>query len=398
MKNYSITLRFDHRRRTDKGKEGPVEVRIIYKRKSYYINTGVRVREDEFTGMVTGNRPERDAMNERLVYILRRVNDVMVEMSKGGEAFDVEMVKSRVFKEEKAQVDLMKWFEDEIPKLKIKTGTRKHYDTLLKRMAEFGGFKKWSDLNAKKLYEWDIWLHGLSSRESNGDRQAGNEVKGISDGSVYTYHKNLKALLTRAVKLGVLDVNPYDRMKGEFKRADRAKVEYLTEDELAAVESLKPVKGTRMAMARDLFVFQLYTGLSYSDTQAFDINDYKKVDGRWVAVNERLKTGVPYVSKLLQQAVDVLKKYNMQTPKINNTHYNLCLKTIQQACGIKTNLHSHLARHTFATRMLAMGAKIENVSKMLGHTNITQTQRYAQVLAKSVMNDFDMFESKTKTN
>lgn len=35
------------------------------------------------------------------------------------------------------------------------------------------------------------------------------------------------------------------------------------------------------------------------------------------------------------------------------------------------------------------GAKIENVSKMLGYTNITQTQRYAKVLARSVQDEFD---------
>ena len=62
--------------------------------------------------------------------------------------------------------------------------------------------------------------------------------------------------------------------------------------------------------------------------------------------------------------------------------------------GIKTRLHSHLARHTFATWMLKNGVKIENVARMLGHTNITQTQRYAKVLAESVHEDFDMVAEK----
>ncbi|MBP3756848.1 MAG: tyrosine-type recombinase/integrase, partial [Prevotella sp.] len=52
-------------------------------------------------------------------------------------------------------------------------------------------------------------------------------------------------------------------------------------------------------------------------------------------------------------------------------------------------LQSHLARHTFATWMLRNGASIENVSKMLGHTNITQTQRYAKVQAQAVYDDFN---------
>jgi site-specific recombinase XerD len=56
-----------------------------------------------------------------------------------------------------------------------------------------------------------------------------------------------------------------------------------------------------------------------------------------------------------------------------------------------------MARHTFATYMLANGAKIQNVSAMLGHTNIKQTQRYAKVLAKSVRDDYSMIARKLKT-
>jgi len=47
--------------------------------------------------------------------------------------------------------------------------------------------------------------------------------------------------------------------------------------------------------------------------------------------------------------------------------------------------------------MLRNGAKIENVSRMLGHTNITQTQRYAKVLAESVHEDFDRVAKKMGT-
>jgi site-specific recombinase XerD len=57
-----------------------------------------------------------------------------------------------------------------------------------------------------------------------------------------------------------------------------------------------------------------------------------------------------------------------------------------------------MGRHTFGTWMLAQGAKIENVSRMMGHTNITQTQRYAKVQAKEVYDDYDMVAEKLKKN
>jgi site-specific recombinase XerD len=46
--------------------------------------------------------------------------------------------------------------------------------------------------------------------------------------------------------------------------------------------------------------------------------------------------------------------------------------------------------------MLRNGVKIENLSKMLGHTNIIQTQRYAKVLAQSVHEEYDRIGEKLK--
>ena len=52
----------------------------------------------------------------------------------------------------------------------------------------------------------------------------------------------------------------------------------------------------------------------------------------------------------------------------------------------------HLSRHTFATMCLNNGVKMENVSKMLGHTNVRTTQQYAKVLNAEVEKDFEMLE------
>ena len=265
---------------------------------------------------------------------------------------------------------------------------------IINRLKEYGGLTAWQDLSVENIYKWDAWLHRLTKVQSNGDVQAEREEVNISDSGVYNYHRTLGALLKRAQKFGIIEVNPYEKLRGEFRKGIKESTEFLSEEEISAIESLHPMEGTQMAMARDLFVFQIYTGLAYSDTQAFDIRDYKKVDGKWVNVGNRIKTGVPYVSQLLPQVVEILERYGMQTPRINNVQYNQSLKVIQQALGIKTRLHSHLGRHTFGTRMQALGAKLENVQKMMGHKDIRMTQRYAKVLAESVREDFTKIEEK----
>lgn len=66
---------------------------------------------------------------------------------------------------------------------------------------------------------------------------------------------------------------------------------------------------------------------------------------------------------------------------------NRYLKEIGNLCGIEKVLTTHVARHTYATVCLSQGVRIENVSKMLGHTSIKMTQHYARVLDSSILED-----------
>ena len=399
MINTSIV--FDHRGRTKAGCEGPIEIRFTHARKPYYINTGIKVLGRQLRDGRIVNRADADLLQERLEAVVSRYEQAVTECIKRNRPINVAEIRRMAFNIEcptEASTAMLDWLTKQVPKLNISAGTRRRYDVLLRRLEQFDKLKSWDDLTVENLYEFDAWLHQITKAQSNGDKQSKDKPQKIGDSAVYNYHRTLKSLLNRAVKMNVIASNPYERLKGEFSRGVKESVEYLTEEEIAAVESLHPMKGTQVAMARDLFVFQLYTGLSYSDAQAFDIAEYKKVNGRWINTGERIKTGVPYVSQLLPQAVEVLERYNWQVPQINNMQYNASLKDIQKALGIRTRLHSHLARHTFATRMLAMGVKIENVSRMLGHSNITMTQRYAKVLAESVHEDFDMIAKKLTQN
>ena len=338
-----ITTAIVHNRRNKAGNgELPLEVRVTIDRKTYYIGTGIKVRE-------------------------RRAWVAQVDAS---------------------STSLLEWLTQQVDSLHMRDGTLKHYRSMVLRLKEFDGMRRWNDLTVENIYRWDAWLH-QSVRGRRGEH--------ISDAAVYNYHKCLKKLLNMAVLFDRIQHNPYDKLKGKFKRGERNVIDYLTDEEMAAIESLRPVPGSKAAVARDLFIFQMYTGMAFADAEAFNMGDYKLIDGTWRHQGERVKTGVAYVSQLLPPVVEILERYGWKVPQIDNADYNICLKSIGTACGIERPLHSHMARHTFATWVLRHGIPIEHVSKMLGHTNISQTQRYAKVVAEDIHEDFEILKNDINT-
>ena len=391
-----ISLTYDHHKRTPKGGEGPVEVRVTVNKKPYYINTGVRVREERLVGNRIKDLKDTydaDVLNERLSTIVELVEREVNSCLEERRPLDVAEIRRKVYDLGVAGNDddtptLIAWIKEQVPMLDVVKNTRQKYVTLCRRLTEFGQITRWEHLSVEAIYKWDAWLRVQDNELTTNQKAAGVEQAKLGDKAVESYHKGLRAMLNRALKMGKITANPYDRLRGEFVSSRRDVVEYLTEDQMRKVMDITPVPGSQVAMARDLFIFQMYTGLGYADTQIFDLSQYREIDGKWRFVGKRVKTGVPYVSMLLPPVVDMLKRNGWRVPRMNNQRYNQMLKAIGMCIGIE-KLHSHMARHTFATWMLSNGSKIENVSKMLGHTDIKMTQRYAEVLAKDVYDDYN---------
>ncbi len=317
----TTSIVWDHRGSTKAGCEGPLEVRVTVDRKPYYINTGIKVRKTEWKADTIVNRPDADSLRTRLNILYKKIEAEINASIDDGRQIDVADIKRRawVLVADESSTSFLEWCRDQIEQLTHAEGTLKHYQTMLSRLQDFDTIRRWQDLTVENIYKWDAYLHRITKPQSDADMKIGKQMANISEASIYNYHKCLKALLNRAVLFDRIQQNPYDRLKGKFKRGDRERIDYLTDEEMNAFESLHPVAGSKMAMARDLFVFQLYTGLAYSDTQNFDIGDYKIIDGVWKNMGERIKTGVAYTSQLLPPVVEILERYNWQVPKLDNS-------------------------------------------------------------------------------
>ena len=386
---------YNHRGRFGKDGTAPIEVRVTINRRAYYINTGVHVRAKEWKCGKVVNRQDCDEMNDRVAIMLKRVDGVINEHLKNGTEADIdfEEMRKRVKSPDKRRRvddadDMAAWMYEQIPLLDVADGTRKHYVVSVAALVESGAMCRWSDLTVENVHRFDAFLHNIKKHQTDAEIKAKKPVEYIGQATVRNYHKDIKALLARALKFGLITANPYDRMKGEIKRGDKEVVEFLTDAERDRIEGLT-INDSMLATVRDVFVFQCYTGMAYSDAMAFSLDKCQQDGDRLTYSAPRVKTGVWFYIRVLPKALAIAEKYGGRLPQVADQTCNANLKTIANVTGITKRLTTHVGRHTFATWMLRNGVPIEHLQKMLGHRKITQTQRYAKLLPMDVYRQFD---------
>ena len=207
-------------------------------------------------------------------------------------------------------------------------------------------------------------------------------LRKMSNNSAICYMRKLKTILIYAIHEGYISTNPIT-----FKfHKDKVKKDPLTLDEVRRIRT-KDLGSERVENIRDLFILQCYTGLAFRDMSSLSKKDIKiDKDGKEWIVKERIKTGVPAFIPILPVVKEILVKYNYHLPTLTNQKYNSYLKEIQEICGIKKTLHSHLARHTCGTLLLNAGVDMLTVSKVLGHSSTKTTEAvYAKLLPETIM-------------
>ena len=204
----------------------------------------------------------------------------------------------------------------------------------------------------------------------------------MANNSAICYMRKLKTMLIYAIREGYITKNP---ITFKFHKT-KVNKEPLTLEEVRKIKT-KELGSKSVEHIRDLFILQCYTGLAFRDMASLTEKDIKiDKDGKEWIVKERIKTGVPAFIPILPVVKEILVKYNYHLPTLSNQKYNSYLKEIQEVCGIKKTLHSHLARHTCGTLLLNAGVDMLTVSKVLGHSSTKTTEAvYAKLLPETIM-------------
>ena len=265
--------------------------------------------------------------------------------------------------------------------------TYQKYLTVRKYVAEFiKSHYRRSDISMNELTEDFIRDFCLYLR---------NEV-GLAQSSVWIYSIPLKHIVTTAHYNGKIPRNPFAMFHVDPDHKERG---FLTEEELQTLGAIK-LDNPNFVLARDLFLFGCWTGISFIDIKNLTTDNIVEMNGAPWIVSKRQKTGVPFQIKLMDIPMRIIKRYEpfRTGKKLFNIGsldmVNRRIKNIAKKCGIEKPISFHQSRHSFAVMALNYGMPIESVSKILGHTKITTTQIYAKVMNTKLDSDISAFESK----
>ncbi|MDR3338735.1 MAG: site-specific integrase, partial [Candidatus Symbiothrix sp.] len=186
--------------------------------------------------------------------------------------------------------------------------------------------------------------------------------------------KPLRTAVMRAFNRGLIHNDPFLEYAPEKILQNPRWLSHDEIDRLMKAELKSPVQ----RFIRDMFVFSMFTGISYSDLKNLKHENIKiQEDGSlWIVLN-RQKTKTASYIPLLPVPKIILDKYgdtkfagtDGKVFKItSSTSVNGHLKTLAKAAGIDKCLTFHMSRHSFATSIcLSQGIPIESLSRMMGH-------------------------------
>lgn len=376
MRVPKVKLVYDRRHQSSPDKEGAVDLRVCFDCKQKFLSTGVKIypRQWDNKNECVKLRNDATSLNKALSDIKNDAITLLTEMSKTGY---VDLARlNEIFKPKAYDLTFHEYMKDRISKRNVSENTRERYVSFYKVFVdEYGKMKNFSDITEAGVRDYDEWLH---KRIVNGHL--------MQQSTIYSHHKYLRLFIYDALTDGYVDKNPYQSKRIKIDHGESGQIPSLTIDQVEQIENLK-LDGF-VGKTKDLFLFQCYTGLAFSDMQKFKLSNYTQdKDGNYLIKDKRTKTDTTYIFMLSEKALAIVMKYKGKIPAISNQKYNQYLKVLGQMIGVP-NLHSHMGRSTFASTCLNQGMNTDVLKHCLGHVTTFETNRYATMQDETIKQAF----------
>tara|TARA_R110001632_G_scaffold232421_1_gene373177 strand:- start:17838 stop:19055 length:1218 start_codon:yes stop_codon:yes gene_type:complete len=392
--------------KVDKAGEAPLYLRVIKDRKTKFISLSLKLKPnewDEDKQKVKKNHSNSTRLN---AYISQKVADAK------GEIADLERrnqsTTARKLKEAIKGKPLTNFFDysDNLCEKRKDTlaySTYKNYKTYLKKFEKFVGHRE-------LMFE-DITVTTLKDFASYCSSTLGNNNTTINFSL-----KIMKIMFKEAQKedLIPLDLFPFNKFTVKKEKSTKR---YLSAEQFQDFMDLEVSNKDKAQIIKDMFIFSVFAGgLRFGDMLELKWKNYDKKNGRITKIIR--KTNRQHSVRIGQKAVQILEKYQQKEQKqediifpfanIDKTYFtdkeyrnlitgraialsNMYLRKMGKRLELPFNLSFHISRHTFATRALNNGMRIEHVSKLMDHSDIGITQVYAKIISSELDNAVDKY-------
>ena len=279
--------------------------------------------------------------------------------------------------------------------------TAENYNLYLERLIEFAGDIKVDKITFDLARKWRQWLNRFKNEK-------GETLAPITQ----NYH--MIALRSFLKYLARRDIESLAPEKIDLSKNTAVETSYLTTEEvkrlLAAIDQKNEIGIRDRAILELLFS----GGLRVSELCNID-RDRINLERREFMVRGKGKKDRPiFISK---EAAERLRDYlelrkdtekplfisfsssnKKQISRLTPRSIQRIVEKYAKNAGITKHVSPHTLRHSFATDLLMNGADLRSVQAMLGHSNISTTQRYTHVTDPHLKEIHERFHDKDKKN
>jgi integrase/recombinase XerD len=379
----------------DKTGHSPLYIRLIKDRKTKFIATGVKLKENEWDDgkqKVKRNYPNSTRMNAFLAQKIADAEGLVADNERKRSNISAKRLKEAI-----KGKDIKNFFEyayERCERIKnnVSPQTYKAYKSTIQKFEKFLGTSEiyFEDITVTVLNDY---VNYMSNRLKNG-------------ATTMHFALNILAIMFKdAIREEIITLNTYPFSSVRIKR-EKGKRQFLNKDQIEKLKNYKIPHIDTDVYFRDMFIFSCYAGgLRFSDVVTLQWKNYNEAEHR-ISLDIR-KTHRSHQFKIGNTALEILNKYKtadnhpddfifpiitdpnlfQKTPEYQSKYISnknaLCgqkLRRIGKELDLPFSLSFHLSRHTFATQALANGMRIEYVSKLLDHSDIGTTQIYAKIV------------------
>ena len=363
-----------------KNGEAPICMRITVNKRVAEVMIKRSIPVDLWNQKKECSKRKDRAANELNHYIntvRAKILQIHRELEIDNKTITADIIKDCFYGRDKVQRSLLEVYAEHNEKCRALIGkeytesTVTKFDTSINRLKEYIRSRYHRDdmmlaeLDGQFIRDFDFWLKTDKHCQNN---------------SALKHLKNLKKVVRIALANGWIKKDPFYGIR--FKQ-EEVNVEFLSREELDILMN-KEFAIKRLEQVRDIFVFCCFTALAFVDVQQLSREHLIKDNNGALWIRKaRQKTNQMCNIPVLSIPQRILGKYEdnaecikkgVLLPVISNQRMNAYLKEIADLCGIAKRLTTHVARHTAATVVfLANDVSMENVSKILGHSNIRIT-------------------------